>query len=72
MHPTASIEVGFSNFGPTISLVGTIRAQYHDVFVDRMSVRVIRLRDQAQHVFGWRAFRSNSILVNPTAAPTSR
>lgn len=69
VHPTAAIEVGFSNFGPTIALLGTLRAQNHDVFVRRMRVQVVRLRDQAQHTFGWRAFRSSTISLNPTAPP---
>ena len=69
VYPTAAIEIGFSNFGPTIALLGTLRAQHRDVFVQRMRIRVARLRDQAQHTFGWRAFRSSTISLNPTAPP---
>lgn len=70
IHPTATIEMGFSSFGPTVSLLGTLRAHERDVFVRRMRVRVVRLRDRAEHTFNWRAFRPNTISLNPTASPT--
>lgn len=64
IYPTASIEVGFSNFGPTIALLGTLRAEKGDIFINKMQVRVVRLRDKAEHIFSWRAFRPNEIATN--------
>lgn len=65
VYPTASIEIGFSNFGPTVALLGTLRADKGDIFVNTMRVRVVRLRDKAEHIFTWRAFRPNEIAVGP-------
>lgn len=66
-HETGNLEVGFSTFGPTLALLGTLRAINQDVFVEGMTVRVVRLRDRAQRVLGWRAFRSSGI--NPPGSP---
>jgi hypothetical protein len=59
-HPAANIEVGFSSFGSTVALPGTLRAVKKEVFVSDMGVTITRLQDQAKHTFTWRAFRSNT------------
>ena len=58
VYEKANIEIGFSNFGPTVALLGTLRATDHDVFVRRMRLEVRRQKDSARHRFEWRAFRS--------------
>jgi hypothetical protein len=70
IYPTASIEIGFSSYGPTVGLLGTLRAQGRDVFVRRMRDHVVRLRDRAEHHFNWRAFRPHVIPLVPTAPQT--
>lgn len=56
-------EVGFSSFGPTIGIYGTLLAIHRPVFVEDISVTVQRQRDQAQHQFNWLAFRSNQLTL---------
>ena len=63
IHPTSAIEVGFSSFGPTIGIYGTLLAIHRPVFVENISVTIQRRRDQAQHQFDWLAFRSNQLTV---------
>lgn len=67
-YETGNLEAGYSTFGPTLALIGTFRAINQEVFVEGMSVRVIRVRDKAERVLRWRAFRSSGINA-PTAAP---
>jgi hypothetical protein len=69
-HETSSIEIGFSTFGPTVTLLGTLRAEHKDVFVKRMQVRVIRSRDRAEHTFTWRAFRPNVVTLGSGGSQT--
>ncbi len=69
LYETAAIEIGFSSFGPTIALLGTLRALNKDMFVQRMKVRVIRSHDKAEHTFTWRAFRPSAVVL--TASPPS-
>lgn len=63
VYETAAIEIGFSAFGPTVNLLGTLRALDKDVFVQRMRVRVVRAHDKAEHTFIWRAFRPTTVTV---------
>lgn len=60
-HESGNLEIGFSTFGPTVGLLGTLRSIHQAVFVEGMEVRIIRLRDSAQRCLRWRAFRSNSV-----------
>lgn len=70
VHPTANIEIGFSGFGPTVTLLGTLRAREKGVFVREMRVRVVRDRNRAEHEFTWRAFRPSSISIGAQAQQT--
>jgi hypothetical protein len=68
VHETGTLEAGYSTFGPTLALLGTLRAINQEVFIESMSVRVIRVRDKAERVLRWRAFRSSGINA-PASAP---
>lgn len=57
---TARIEVGLGNFGPTVTLSGTVRAIHQDVFIQEMYLQVRRERDSSQHTLKWMVFRSPS------------
>lgn len=59
-----TIEIGYSTFGPTVGLYGTIRAKNKDVFVSYIELEVVRLRDGATHSFDWAFFRSNKIRLS--------
>ena len=61
IHPAGTIEIGFGTFGPSISLLGTLRARGRDAFVDEMRLQVTRMKDKAEKTLYWTAFRSNTI-----------
>lgn len=66
IHETALIEVGFSAFGATIGLYGTLRARHRDVFVDKATVEVIKLKHRSRHRFEWAAFRKTKTILGLT------
>ena len=68
-HETGKIELGFSNFGPTIGILGTYRAINRDLFISSIELTVIRLKNKSQNDFGWMAFRS-TILSLPNLTPS--
>jgi hypothetical protein len=61
IYETGTIEIGYSAFGPTIGLNGTLRALNKDVFIKSIDILVIREKDKAQHTFNWIAFRPPKI-----------
>lgn len=60
IYESGTIEVGFSRFGPTIGLNGTLRAMYRDVFVSSIELCLVRRKDHLRHTFAWGVFRSPS------------
>ena len=64
VYETSNLEIGFSRFGPTIAVIGTLRTIYRDAFIKGMRLTLRRKKDNASHVFHWRAFRSNTISLN--------
>lgn len=69
IYESSNIEVGFSGFGPTLGLAGTLRVLHKDVFIKYIHVKVNKGKDSSCHLFNWRAFRSNTILLNPNNLP---
>ena len=63
IHETGTIEVGYSGFGPTIALYGTLRAINRDQFVQNIELHVIKLKDSSRHKFEWGLFRSEKFTV---------
>lgn len=59
--PHHRLEVGFSQFGPTIGIVGSLRGTPNDQFLTAITVTVTRMRDNATHKFDWAVFRSLSV-----------
>src|SRR5437660_1351433 len=41
-YPSANIEIGFSTFGPTVALQGTLHASHRDIFVTSAGMVVTR------------------------------
>lgn len=60
---TGRLEVGYSNFGPTLALSGTLRAERKIVFVRETSITVTKQRDGSIHEFEWTAFRSSQLRI---------
>jgi len=65
VHPAGGVEVGFSNFGPTIGLQGTLRAVGRDQFISFAVLTVERLADHLRHDFQWAVFRAPSFSTAP-------
>ncbi|MCL4536718.1 MAG: hypothetical protein M1610_03875 [Nitrospirae bacterium] len=61
IYETGNIEIGYSAFGPTIGINGTLRALNKDLFIKAIDLLVIREKDKAQHIFKWIAFRPPKI-----------
>jgi hypothetical protein len=61
IHETGSIEIGYSNFGATIGLNGTLRAVHRDQFVRSVELVLTKLKDSSRHVLEWGVFRSQKI-----------
>lgn len=57
IYETGNIEIGYSTFGPTIGLYGTLRALNKNIFIKSIDLLVVREKDQAQHIFKWLASR---------------
>ncbi len=58
VYETGNIEVGYSSFGTTIGLNGTLRCLNKDLFVRKMAVEIVRQRDNSTHILEWGIFRS--------------
>jgi hypothetical protein len=56
-YVTGFLEIGFSEFGPTLAIDGTLRAHHKDVFIKSIQVVVTKHKDNSQHTFDWLVFR---------------
>jgi len=65
MHPAGRLEVGFSNFGPTIGVQGTLQAIGSDKFISFSKVAVERVADNLRYEFQWAVFRPQSFSSAP-------
>ena len=68
IHETGTIEVGYSNFGPTIGLQGTLQALHHDQFVSNVQVDLVKAKDHSRHQLPWLIFRPSSTKFQSGAA----
>lgn len=66
IYETGRLEVGYSNFGPTIALNGTLCTQRKNLFVSNISLFLTKNRDQSTHTLEWTAFRSSQLRIVPT------
>ena len=71
IYEAGTIEIGYArNYGAIIGLNGTLRTLNKDIFVNEIYLRIIRLKDKAEHNFQWYAFRSpeiNTVGTTPQA-----
>lgn len=56
-YPAGRLEIGFSDFGPTIGINGTLCAQALDQLIVRSEIKLTRLRDNATYSYDWALFR---------------
>lgn len=63
IYESGNIEIGFSDFGPTIGLFGTLTVDTKDTFIKNINLKLTKQKDNASHSFTWKAFRANTISV---------
>ena len=63
---TGRLEVGYSTFGPSLALNGTLRGERKTVFVREINIDVMKQRDGSVHRFEWTAFRSTQLRIGAT------
>lgn len=61
VHETYHIIIGYSFYGPTLQLNGTLRSRDRDVFVTKIELTVTKRCDSSVHRFAWSAFWSPKI-----------
>jgi hypothetical protein len=64
------LEVGFSSFGPTLALHGTLGADKKDVFISDIYLNVYRTKDNSTRTLTWTAIRPNKLNVRPSSQIT--
>jgi hypothetical protein len=64
IYETGAIEIGYSMFGATIGLHGTLRAVHRDKFVRRITLTVIKHKDKSEHNFEWGVFRKGPYFLD--------
>lgn len=62
-YPYNNIEIGYFDFGPTIGIPFTLRARVGDQLVSTISLKIVRLRDNATYNFQWRLFRDYEAII---------
>jgi len=60
-YEAGAMEIGFSNFGPTIGLQGTVRALHQDAFIHNITLKIVREKDRSEHIYQWGLFRPPAI-----------
>jgi len=71
IYEAATIEIGFGGFGPSIGLMGTLRAIHKDMFVQSISLHVVKETSLASHDFEWRAFRDPKLSFAPRSGQSA-
>lgn len=69
-YENAKIELGYSDLGPTIALIGTCRALNGDIFVKDLALAVVKKRDESRYEFSLVAYRS-AVLNSSSLTPVS-
>lgn len=60
-NPSGNFEIGFSSFGPTISIEGAFIPTIDDILIKNIDAKIVRQKDKAEHLFSWAAFRSSNL-----------
>ncbi len=63
IYETGYPEIGYSLFGPTIGLYGTLRCINQDLFVRTIQLELGKQKDSSKHIFEWGIFRDEKITI---------
>jgi len=66
IYETGTFEIGFSAFGPTIAVTGTLRSRDKDMFIPAITVNLLT-NGSAPRSFEWAGFRNAKALFATTA-----
>ena len=66
IHETGLIEIGYSVYGTTIGLIGTLRACDRDLFVQSANLTLIKVKERVQCQLDWGAFRIAKTIIGTT------
>jgi hypothetical protein len=58
IYENGRIEIGFSAFGPSIGLMGTLRSRNRDMFVQAATLNLIKRDSRFHHKYEWILFRN--------------
>ncbi len=62
-YESHNIEIGYSGFGPTLALLGTLTTRHREFFVRSISAKITRKADNLTRIFQWQTFRSHKIAL---------
>ncbi|MBE0573579.1 hypothetical protein IH575_01615 [Candidatus Dojkabacteria bacterium] len=57
VYHSGLIELGHSNFGPSLAVNGTFLAKHKEVFISEVHLVITRQKDNSTHKLNWTAFR---------------
>lgn len=63
IYESGNIEIGYSVWGPTIGINGTLRCVNRDIFVYSMNLEIVKNKDKSKHQFEWGLFRSQKLTL---------
>lgn len=72
IYPHRFIEIGYSGFGATITLRGSLRCENRDVFVHSMGIEVIRSKDGAKKKLDWFAKKEERAIFASSGASATQ
>ncbi len=64
IYETGSIEIGYSTFGPTIGINGTLRCHHNDLFVQDIKLELVKQKNSSRHIFDWGVFRNQKLTMS--------
>lgn len=65
IYPAGAIEIGFSDFGPTVTLFGTLQTTRKDAFVTEIRTTVQHVESDTTHALTWRVFKPYTFGLHP-------
>jgi hypothetical protein len=65
IYEAGRIEIGFSHLGPSISLLGTLKAEKKNAFISKIDLNVSKKNSDWNRTFEWRAFKPYTFSLIP-------
>lgn len=66
-YPTGRLEIGFSTYGPTVCIYGTLRCEHADAFIVNMQLQVQNQDNKATSLMQWLAFRKHTFNIQASS-----